>query len=389
MNVIVISDTHGLHHQLNLPDGDILLHAGDVSVKGSKAQIVDFLNWFSQQPHPYKIFIAGNHDFYFERHSSKVISALIPDNILYLNEEGATINQLKIWGSPVTPPPNTGKRWAFNRERGAKIQEHWDLIPKNLDILIVHGPPIGKLDKILKGQHVGCQNLQDTIHQNKPKLCIFGHIHESRGLEQIHTPYYKSNTLYVNASSVDRYKTKIFPPFVFEWENNQFIFNPLNLLEALVQHLGDYPLKMKTVVASNSFSNDLQWYQYIQKEWGLTKQDALLLIIVHYLEESWKKNKTATHSSYSWEICSVSIKAYYEKQGNDAFDAFYLVLKVNKDTICYKESLHIGSLSNYFMESYPALWLKFPELIQLFEKLIPQMIPLIEQKGGHNSITTT
>ena len=124
------------------------------------------------------------------------------------------INGLKIWGSPYTPIPT--KRWAFNRERGQDIQKHWDLIPDNLDILIVHGPPKGILDKILNGEHVGCQNLLETIQKKKPKVFISGHIHENRGMLMM------DNTRFINASSVDRHKTKVFPPFVLEYKENRF-----------------------------------------------------------------------------------------------------------------------------------------------------------------------
>lgn len=215
MNIVLISDTHGLHHQLTIPLGDILLHTGDVSNQGTKAEIDDFLTWFSNQPHPYKIFIAGNHDRYFETSSNEDIMAILPKNIIYLNEDVIEINGLKIWGTPITPTiPN--KRWAFNKERGYEIQNHWDLIPDNLDIFLVHGPPKGILDGILSGYDVGCENLLKTVLRRKPKLMVFGHIHESRGMRCIH------EIQFVNASSVDRYKTKVFPPIVLEYNKNKF-----------------------------------------------------------------------------------------------------------------------------------------------------------------------
>jgi predicted phosphohydrolase len=136
MKIAAISDTHGLHHQLIIPQADMLLHSGDVSVKGTEAEILDFLDWFSQQRHKHKVFIAGNHDFFFEGKSKKELNKIIPENIHYLNNELLEIEGLKIWGSPHTPKPK--KRWAFNRERGQDIQKEWDQIPENLDILIVH-----------------------------------------------------------------------------------------------------------------------------------------------------------------------------------------------------------------------------------------------------------
>ena len=208
MKVIAISDTHNLHHQLSIPKGDLLIHAGDLSYKGSLEEIQDFLNWFAQQPHPHKIFIAGNHDFYLEDITPEKLSELIPPNVHYLNDTLLEIEGITIWGSPVTPIPY--KRWAFNRERGADIQQHWDLIPQHVDILIVHGPAQGILDKTLKDEQVGCQNLLKSIATKKPKFFIFGHIHEARGIHQ------HQGTTYINASSVDRYRTQVFPPISFE-----------------------------------------------------------------------------------------------------------------------------------------------------------------------------
>lgn len=211
MKIVIISDTHGLHHLLNIPEGDLLLHTGDISYRGTWDEVKDFLDWFSAQPHPHKVFIAGNHDFYFEKESPEKIKGIMPDNVHYLNEELIEIGGLHIWGSPITPIPRS--LWAFNRERGDDIQQHWNKIPENLDILMVHGPAKGILDTILNGKQVGCQNLLETIQVKKPKMFIFGHIHEARGQKTI------DGTHFVNASSIDRYGTKVFPPFVLEIEN--------------------------------------------------------------------------------------------------------------------------------------------------------------------------
>lgn len=214
MKIVLISDTHNLHQNLKLPKGDILIHSGDFTKTGTKAEITDFLDWFSQQEHPHKVLIAGNHDFYMEKIQEKDIQKLIPTNIHYLNNQLLELQGLRIWGSPVTPMYK--KRWAFNKVRGIDIQKIWDLIPPKLDILIIHGPAYGILDTILDGRQVGCQNLRDSIFQKKPKLVCFGHIHEARGLET------HQNIQFVNASSVDRYQTKVHPAFVFEYSTGSF-----------------------------------------------------------------------------------------------------------------------------------------------------------------------
>lgn len=194
MKVIAISDTHGYHHQLSLPSGDVLIHAGDVSSQGSKQEVQDFLQWFSDLNYEHKIFIAGNHDFFFERADSDMITSIIPDNVIYLNDSGISIGGLNIWGSPVTP---WFFNWAFNRHRGADIKKHWKFIPQNTDILITHGPVYGVLDRTIHGQRVGCEVLKDATDLIKPKVHICGHIHEAYG--QVQT----MDTLYINASVLD------------------------------------------------------------------------------------------------------------------------------------------------------------------------------------------
>lgn len=91
MRIVFISDTHGQHNIVDIPSGDMLIHAGDLSSRGKIEEIKDFLNWFSNQPHKYKIFIAGNHDFFFERENQETINNTIPKNVIYLNNSGIEI----------------------------------------------------------------------------------------------------------------------------------------------------------------------------------------------------------------------------------------------------------------------------------------------------------
>ena len=67
--IVVISDTHGKHSPLILPDGDILVHCGDFCGRGQYQDALRFIGWFQSQPHKHKIFIAGNHDLVFEQGS--------------------------------------------------------------------------------------------------------------------------------------------------------------------------------------------------------------------------------------------------------------------------------------------------------------------------------
>lgn len=191
MKFVTIADTHGQHAKLTLPPGDVLIHAGDCSMKGEKEEIIDFLSWMEQQDFEHKILIAGNHDFYFEKETDENIRQILPQNITYLNDKMTIVNGINIWGSPITP---WFFNWAFNRHRGEAIKKHWDLIPENTDILVTHGPVFRTLDLTGRGQHVGCKDLLITIQTVKPKVHICGHIHEAYGTAE------KYGTQFINAS---------------------------------------------------------------------------------------------------------------------------------------------------------------------------------------------
>lgn len=209
MKITVISDTHGQHRSLKLLKGDLLIHAGDVSKRGHPIEIEDFLDWFSKQKFTYKVFIAGNHDFFFEQAHPRIIEQMIPKGVIYLNDSGCEIDGLKLWGSPITPWFNN---WAFNRERGAEIKPHWDLIPIDTDILITHGPPFGILDETVYSKRTGCEELLLKVYQVKPRLHVFGHIHEDYG------QYTKGDTTFVNASVLDDHYELVNQPVVINFD---------------------------------------------------------------------------------------------------------------------------------------------------------------------------
>ncbi len=207
MKIVIISDTHGQHARLKLPPGDLLIHAGDVCNTGDRTDTVRFLNWFSGQQFPHKIFIAGNHDLFFEKESAALINKMIPPGIIYLNDGGTTVNGLQVWGSPVTP---WFQNWAFNRHHGNDINRHWNLIPAGTNILITHGPAFGILDKNAEGLHIGCKDLLRKVQEIKPRLHICGHIHESYGMKT------KDHVQFINASVLNEQYQLVNAPIVID-----------------------------------------------------------------------------------------------------------------------------------------------------------------------------
>ena len=193
MRIVAISDTHGKHNLLQLPKGEMIIHAGDISAEGSEGEVRNFLRWFAKLDFKYKIFIAGNHDFFFDGETNNYLAKVIPTGIIYLNDSGVTIEGFSFWGSPVTPWLYDG---AFNRTRGSNISKHWKLIPPSTDVLITHGPAYGILDKNKVNFSAGCKSLKKIILSIQPKIHVFGHIHESYGKRIL------GNTTFLNACNL-------------------------------------------------------------------------------------------------------------------------------------------------------------------------------------------
>jgi len=206
MKIIAISDTHGLHKSLTIPDGDILIHAGDLCNHGTLEEVIDFNDFLGTLPHPHKIVIAGNHDFCFEK-DRKACEEILT-NCIYLEDQEVTIDGIRFYGSPWQP---WFYDWAFNLERGSEIRAKWDLIPDGIDVLITHGPPYGIGDLTFRKDHAGCQDLLEVVERIKPGLHIFGHIHEGYRITS------NGKTTFINASSCDHLYQPVNPPLVHEF----------------------------------------------------------------------------------------------------------------------------------------------------------------------------
>jgi Icc-related predicted phosphoesterase len=220
MQIVTISDSHNFHRvqllqtwldDIENKENSMIIHAGDVSGRGSVQEVTDFLEWYDSLPFKYKILIAGNHDFLFESNPSLIINLLGNfSSVIYLEDTSVTIEGFKIHGSPVQP---WFHNWAFNRQRGDDIIKHWEKIPKDTDILITHGPAYLKGDKVSRGgEHVGCEDLLRYIEEIKPMLHVSGHIHEGYG------HYYNQHTEFVNASILNEDYQLVNPPMIFTLE---------------------------------------------------------------------------------------------------------------------------------------------------------------------------
>lgn len=200
------ADLHGNYPTLD--GGDLLIVAGDLTASDKYLDYLHCLDWILGQPYKKKVLIAGNHDNYLRDHCSseweKGKSQQIA-GIDYLCDSGTEIQwneptltkdglkyapsnysyankKLKIWGSPwtLTFPGINPKCTAFTGDEGL-LAEKFALIPDDIDILVTHGPSFGNLDITKRGESVGSISLWMKILEVRPKMHIFGHIHESYG----------------------------------------------------------------------------------------------------------------------------------------------------------------------------------------------------------------
>lgn len=192
-----MSDTHGMHSRLAVPDGDVLIHCGDFSGMGTERDLIALNQWLGTLPHKTKLVSPGNHDIVCEDNPS--YSELLLSNATLCIDRSVEIQGIKFFLSPWTPEFG---RWSFMLPRGEGLRSVWSFIPDDTDVLITHGPPYGILDLApgLNGQpalNAGCRDLLARVLEVRPRLHVFGHIHEGSGVALM------GDTTFINAAICD------------------------------------------------------------------------------------------------------------------------------------------------------------------------------------------
>eukprot|EP00466_Bigelowiella_natans_P013018 jgi/Bigna1/53476/estExt_Genewise1Plus.C_200036 len=224
---VCISDTHNDHKRIKVPDGDVLLHAGDFTKFGTEKEIFEFNRWLGTLPHRHKIVVSGNHDLtmdtgFYDRewrkwHDEKqdsVKAKAFLTNCRYLENEGIEIDGVRVFATP-NMPKDSGRLWAWNRS-SHHLSEFWEkkLVPQmgKVDVLLTHSPPRGVLDRCWSGHRVGSRPLLAGLRRLKPKFCVFGHIHEDYGVKVEEV----SGTVCINAASCTMLGAARHEPIVFD-----------------------------------------------------------------------------------------------------------------------------------------------------------------------------
>lgn len=207
MRLVALSDTHGYHKKLTIPEGDVFIHAGDFSMKASTEYLCSFSSWVNKLPHKHKIIIAGNHDMACEQ-MGRLQTKEIFSPAIYLDHEYCQIDDVMFFGSPYTSYIDEPSSWFFDYPRNGELAHRlWGSLidAEKINVLITHGPPYGILDKVSdphegEDPHVGEKYLLDVIRNHMPKVHIFGHIHEGYGNRTYYHPLTNATTTMYNVS---------------------------------------------------------------------------------------------------------------------------------------------------------------------------------------------
>ncbi|KAM0322170.1 hypothetical protein ACHAQA_009659 [Verticillium albo-atrum] len=191
VRIVCISDTHTLVPSA-VPDGDILIHAGDLTNDGTVADLQTQIDWIAALPHPHKIAIAGNHDTYLDPSTraslpiaQRAEGLLDWKTIHYLQHSALTLTlpsgrQLNFYGAPQIPACGPYETFAFQHARG---EDTWTgTVPDDTDVLITHAPPKYHRDLPVP-TGLGCGFLLAEVRRVKPVCHIFGHVHWGAGRE--------------------------------------------------------------------------------------------------------------------------------------------------------------------------------------------------------------
>ena len=216
IRIVAVSDTHGYHRKLDIPDGDIFIHAGDVTMEGELDVAADFAKWVRELPHAHKIIVPGNHDFCYDissiRYQERAAQLLDLPRTHFLIDAARTLEvreqKIRLYGAPWVANLKGWAFWDRNRDR-------FESAPRDIDLLVTHGPPYGIRDaaQFNDAIHYGSKHLVRYIQRCYGlKLHIFGHVHEGAGQEQV------GEITFVNACTCTREYKPTNPPVVLDWQ---------------------------------------------------------------------------------------------------------------------------------------------------------------------------
>jgi Icc-related predicted phosphoesterase len=207
VRIVVSPDFHG-YLPPDVAPCDLLLLGADC-LDGDLDRLAA---WLARQPARAIVGIAGNHDFIAAADQERV--RRLPWR--YLRDEAAEIEGMCVFGSPLALPFG---EWAFMAPE-AELEAVWARIPAEVEIVLVHGPALGVLDRTRDGRHAGSASLRARLDElPRLRLVASGHIHEAYGqtaIPRLAPGAERGSIACVNASFVDAAYRPGNPPLELE-----------------------------------------------------------------------------------------------------------------------------------------------------------------------------
>lgn len=211
MRLVAFSDSHFVIKPKLIPEGDVLVVAGDIMLSGYVQEWIPIIDSIAKLPHPRKILVGGNHDRYIEERSSLALADLADRGIEYVGaptyDLTRLLNGMSLLGLPfVTDLP----RWAFNTTED-QVQKYLKDTPQ-VDIVVSHSPPYGIMDGVYNdsSRHYGIKAYVDYLREKPPAIWICGHCHDCYGYDKV------KGVHFYNVAHCDERYNQTNPPIVLE-----------------------------------------------------------------------------------------------------------------------------------------------------------------------------
>jgi Icc-related predicted phosphoesterase len=161
-------------------DVDLLIIGGDITTAGTPGQAALAIERW-QPLAPRLLALAGNMD-------SPAVDERLGDLGVRLDSRGITLGDVGVFGVSGAPtsPLHTPYELA-DEELDHRIRTGFAAVKDcRVKIFCPHAPPKGTAcDRLRDGTHVGSSIIREFVEREQPDLVLCGHIHESRGTDEI------------------------------------------------------------------------------------------------------------------------------------------------------------------------------------------------------------
>eukprot|EP01063_Lacrimia_lanifica_P035814 TRINITY_DN6929_c0_g1_i2.p1 TRINITY_DN6929_c0_g1~~TRINITY_DN6929_c0_g1_i2.p1 ORF type:complete len:611 (+),score=220.23 TRINITY_DN6929_c0_g1_i2:66-1898(+) len=227
--VVCISDTHNEHERIQLPDGDVLVHAGDVLTESGKRYVTRnkhgalvkydgagtalyrrFAQWFTAQPHGHKVMVGGNHDWIFQALGTQATQDVLDaaakasphpkQSVAYLVHEHAVAptgmdgKGFKVFGSPYA-------HWGSQNDAFKLRDPDFSVMEEGTHMFVTHMPAL--LPKDHGSRLREDPDMVAAVERCGTLLHVSGHCHWAHGAYHSAKAVKTKETPYVIASICD------------------------------------------------------------------------------------------------------------------------------------------------------------------------------------------